>query len=253
MERRIALRSLTAYLSCRICRGYLIEATTVTECLHTFCKSCLVKHLEERNTCPQCETLIHQSHPLNYIAYDRTMQDVVYRLVPELQKKELKREWEFYENKGLAFPRTLPPNLQALLKDVQAEKPESGSASASGSSAAGCARDGAGADEENQAANHGDCHRMDEQVNLLLESDAPLSLRSLERAFIRVSTQATVTHLKKYLAKKIFNTTSKYNEVEILCNRELLGKDHTLKFVCVTRWRFKEPPLRLHYRPKMEL
>lgn len=33
--------------------------------------------------------------------------------------EELKREWEFYASKGLAFPRTLPPNLQVLLKDVQ--------------------------------------------------------------------------------------------------------------------------------------
>ena len=28
-------------------------------------------------------------------------------------------------------------------------------------------------------------------------------------------------------------------QVDILCNDELLGKDHTLKFVFVTRWRVK--------------
>ena len=28
-------------------------------------------------------------------------------------------------------------------------------------------------------------------------------------------------------------------QVDVLCNDELLGKDHTLKFVCMTRWRFK--------------
>ncbi len=54
-----------------------IDATTVTECLHTFCKSCIVKHLEDANTCPECEDMIHQSHPLDYIAFDRTMQDLV--------------------------------------------------------------------------------------------------------------------------------------------------------------------------------
>ena len=46
----------------------------MTECLHTFCKSCIVKHLEDSNTCPECDDLIHQSHPLDYIAFDRTMQ-----------------------------------------------------------------------------------------------------------------------------------------------------------------------------------
>lgn len=28
-------------------------------------------------------------------------------------------------------------------------------------------------------------------------------------------------------------------QIDILCNEELLGKDHTLKFVAVTRWRVK--------------
>nr|CAD7442726.1 unnamed protein product [Timema bartmani] len=110
MERRIKLEALNNHIICTICQGYLIDATTVTECLHTceysmqfldirveldrqgrgdrVCKSCLVKHLEENNTCPTCQQVIHQSHPLNYISFDRTMQDIVYKLVPELQDSE---------------------------------------------------------------------------------------------------------------------------------------------------------------------
>ncbi|KAG7274249.1 hypothetical protein CRUP_035652 [Coryphaenoides rupestris] len=67
----------------------------------------------------------------------------------------------------------------------------------------------------------------------------------------RSDEQATVLHLKKFIAKKL-NLTS-FNELDILCNEEILGKDHTLKFVVVTRWRFKKSPLLLHYRPKMDL
>lgn len=52
------------------------------------CKSCLVQHLEEKNTCPDCNLVIHQSHPLQYISHDRTMQDIVYKLVPNLQDSE---------------------------------------------------------------------------------------------------------------------------------------------------------------------
>lgn len=44
-----------------------------------------------------------------------------------------------------------------------------------------------------------------------------------------------------------------HSQVDILCNDELLGKDHTLKFVYVTRWRFRDPPLRLQFRPRVEL
>lgn len=131
MERKIKLKSLNNYITCKICLGYFIDATTVTECLHTcaccvmcavlgvvlclvccvllsvrscavannsrcsfrpaliiVCKSCLVKHLEENSTCPTCESVIHQSHPLQYISFDRTMQDIVYKLVPNLQESE---------------------------------------------------------------------------------------------------------------------------------------------------------------------
>lgn len=54
--------------------------------LFLVCKSCLLKHLEEDNTCPKCLILIHQSHPTQYISYDRTMQDIVYKLVPNLHE-----------------------------------------------------------------------------------------------------------------------------------------------------------------------
>ena len=37
MERRIRLKTLNEHIVCTICTGYLIDATTVTECLHT-CK-----------------------------------------------------------------------------------------------------------------------------------------------------------------------------------------------------------------------
>lgn len=35
MERKIKLKALNSHITCKICRGYLIDATTVTECLHT--------------------------------------------------------------------------------------------------------------------------------------------------------------------------------------------------------------------------
>lgn len=40
-------------------------------------------------------------------------------------------------------------------------------------------------------------------------------------------------------------------QVDILCNDALLGKDHTLKFIYVTRWRPREPPLILQYRSRI--
>ena len=103
----------------------------------------------------------------------------------------------------------------------------------------------------NEAHQESDYHRMDEQVNLCLECSTNSNLKNLKRRFIRCSSQATITQLKKFVAKKVLNGIEKYREIDILCNDELLGKDHTLKFVYVTRWRFKDPPLRLQFRPKI--
>ncbi|XP_010140311.1 PREDICTED: polycomb group RING finger protein 3, partial [Buceros rhinoceros silvestris] len=72
--------------------------------LLSVCRSCLVKYLEENNTCPTCRIVIHQSHPLQYIGHDRTMQDIVYKLVPGLQEAEMKKQREFYHKLGMEVP-----------------------------------------------------------------------------------------------------------------------------------------------------
>jgi len=168
--------------------------------------------------------MIHQSHPLQYISFDRTMQDIVYKLVPDLQENEGKREKEFYRSKGLVCPKDmLQNNDQGDVKKTP--------------------------DEDLNAI---DFHRYDEQVNICLECGAQ-QLLQLQRRFLRCSSQATVTHLKKFIALKVLDSIDAYRDVDILCNDELLGKDHTLKFVLLTRWRFKDPPLKLVYRQRMDL
>ncbi|KAJ4945686.1 hypothetical protein JOQ06_023365 [Pogonophryne albipinna] len=233
LTRKIKLCHINAHITCRLCDGYLIDATTlgvtiypmcvcvcVCFCVSIVCRSCLVKYLEENNTCPTCRIVIHQSHPLQYIGHDRTMQDIVYKLVPGLQEAEIKKQRDFYQKLGMEVPgdikgdhchmKTHPDqrNGDTVHKEPGVEKPE----------------------EEN------DYHRSDEQVSICLECNSS-KLRGLKRKWIRCSAQATVLHLKKFIAKKL-NLTS-FNELDILCNEEILGKDHTLKFVVVTRWRFK--------------
>jgi len=234
MDKRVPIIALNENITCKICRGYFVDPTTVTECLHTFCKSCIVKHLEEANTCPECGEVIHQSHPLDYIAFDRTMQDLVLKIVPSLEKCEYDRERSFYAERGLPCP-----------KDQMAEESE----------------DKKREEEEQRtpdANTNMDFHRFDEQVSLELErKDAEEEDKAsnsgrvhLKRRFIRCSSLATVTHLKKFIAKKLLSTTNRYKDIEILCNDEMLYKDHTLKFVYVTRWRTKDPPMRLLFMPK---
>ena len=44
---------------------------------------------------------------------------------------------------------------------------------------------------------------------------------------------------QKYFIPELLSYYCVYLQVDILCNDELLGKDHTLKFIFVTRWRSK--------------
>jgi len=223
-------------ITCKICSGYLVDATTVTECLHTFCKSCIVKHLEDNIHCPECEVMIHQSHPLDYIAFDRTMQDIVYKLVPGLEDSEYKREREFYEERGLPCPKDMEVENEVKENDEPEEEAET-------------------EEHEKEAEAGGDYHRFEEQVNLLLESAEPTKMRNMSRKYVRVSSMATITHLKKFLAIKILeeDDPEAYRGIDITCDGELIPKDHTLKFVYITRWRTKDPPLKLMYGPKIDV
>ncbi|XP_071436987.1 polycomb group RING finger protein 3 isoform X1 [Pithys albifrons albifrons] len=240
LTRKIKLWDINAHITCRLCNGYLIDATTVTECLHTFCRSCLVKYLEENNTCPTCRIVIHQSHPLQYIGHDRTMQDIVYKLVPGLQEAEMKKQREFYHKLGMEVPGDIKGETCSAKQHLDSHR--------NGETKADENLNKETSEEKQEEDN--DYHRSDEQVSICLECNSS-KLRGLKRKWIRCSAQATVLHLKKFIAKKL--NLSSFNELDILCNEEILGKDHTLKFVVVTRWRFKKAPLLLHYRPKMDL
>jgi len=236
MERKCRMVTINEMITCKICSGYLVDATTITECLHTFCKSCIVKHLEDSNICPECEDVIHQSHPLNYIAHDRTMQDLVFKIVPNLEDAEYRRERKFYSDRGLPCPKDL-----ALEQESEEKKAAEAEAAMTP-----------------DANTNMDFHRFDEQVNLLLEfksgtlggeESAPFN-PNLKRKYVRCSSLATVTHLRKFIAKKLLSSVERYKDIECSCNDEKLYKDHTLKFVYVTRWRTKNPPLVIHFYPR---
>nr|XP_025146249.1 polycomb group RING finger protein 3 isoform X2 [Bubalus bubalis] len=215
LTRKIKLWDINAHITCRLCSGYLIDATTVTECLHTFCRSCLVKYLEENNTCPTCRIVIHQSHPLQYIGHDRTMQDIVYKLVPGLQEAEMRKQREFYHKLGLEVPGDVKGETCSAKQHLDPHR--NGETKADDSSNKEAA-------EEKQEED-GDYHRSDEQVSICLECNSS-KLRGLKRKWIRCSAQATVLHLKKFIAKKL--NLSSFNEVHRNCGESLFSVEVTL-------------------------
>ncbi|KAH8040688.1 hypothetical protein HPB51_012003 [Rhipicephalus microplus] len=85
-------------LTCVLCNGYFIDATTIIECLHSFCKTCIVKYLEKSKLCPVCDVQVHKTRPLLNIRADQTLQDIVYKVVPGLFRNEMARRRQFYNS-----------------------------------------------------------------------------------------------------------------------------------------------------------
>ncbi|ERE65330.1 polycomb group RING finger protein 6 [Cricetulus griseus] len=104
-ERCVPLSQLTPYISCSICKGYLIDATTITECLHSFCKSCIVKHFDHSNRCPKCNIVVHQSRPHSKLRLDPHLQNIVYKVVAGLEEKEKKQRREFSKENCPVTPK----------------------------------------------------------------------------------------------------------------------------------------------------
>ncbi|ELU14840.1 hypothetical protein CAPTEDRAFT_128199 [Capitella teleta] len=93
---RPLVSDLHQHLICVLCRGYLVEATAIVECLHSFCRSCIVRNLATSKYCPVCDVAITTAKPSLCIRPDEILQRLVYKIVPNLFEDELKRRKCFY-------------------------------------------------------------------------------------------------------------------------------------------------------------
>uniref|UniRef100_A0A1I7XIT4 Transmembrane protein n=1 Tax=Heterorhabditis bacteriophora TaxID=37862 RepID=A0A1I7XIT4_HETBA len=56
-----------------------------------------------------------------------------------------------------------------------------------------------------------------------------------DRAIVRLSGMATVNTLKRYLAHSMWDNISRYCELDLFCNDELMGRDFSMRFIHLTR------------------
>uniref|UniRef100_A0A7M5XA01 RING-type domain-containing protein n=1 Tax=Clytia hemisphaerica TaxID=252671 RepID=A0A7M5XA01_9CNID len=96
-QHKFMLCALNPHIVCMLCAGYLVNATTIVECLHTFCKSCIVRHIQIFRKCPTCGNNLPETEPLSGLRLDRTMQDIISKVLTHIEKDEAKREMEFYK------------------------------------------------------------------------------------------------------------------------------------------------------------
>ncbi|XP_042313829.1 polycomb group RING finger protein 5 isoform X3 [Sceloporus undulatus] len=180
-QRKHFVKDFNPYITCCICKGYLIKPTTVTECLHTFCKSCIVQHFEDSNDCPRCGNQVHETNPLEMLRLDNTLEEIIFKLVPGLREQELHREAEFWKKNK--------PLENGEEKNQKSENPK---------------------DNEDENQEDKDYHRSDPQIAICLDC-------------LRNNGQNGDNVVK----------------LDVLCNGEIMGKDHTMEFIYMTRWRLR--------------
>ncbi|XP_041116806.1 polycomb group RING finger protein 6-like isoform X2 [Polyodon spathula] len=206
-EHTIPLSEMSPFIRCTICTGYFIDATTITECLHTFCRSCIVKHFFYSNRCPKCNVVVHQTQPLYNIRLDRQLQDLVYKLVPHLEQNEKRQLHEFYKERGLEVPKPVAPQPATAVKASKQKK--------------------------GLLAQSVFTIPPELDVSLVLEfvgaEEGIATYKPLERKYVQVSGEATIWHVEMFIRRKMELTPG--CQVDLVCGDHLLERYQSLREV----------------------
>ncbi|KAL0964379.1 hypothetical protein UPYG_G00323020 [Umbra pygmaea] len=204
-EPELPLNQFYPYIRCALCCGFLIDATTITECLHTFCKSCIVKHFFYSNRCPNCSIVVHQTQPLYNIRPDRQLQDIVYKMLPHLEEMERVRMVDFYKQRGLEVPKTVMVSPMVPLKNQKQRRellPQS-------------------------------VFTIPPELDVSLQlefvgaEEGIDNYKPLERRYVRVSGEATVRHVELFIRRKM--ELSPACQVDVVCGDHLLDRYQSLR------------------------
>lgn len=250
---RLKISEINPHLTCILCGGYYIDATTIIECLHSFCKTCIVRYLESSKYCPICDVLVHKTRPLQHIRQDQILQNLVYKMVPGLFTNEMKRRRDYYVKHPC--PATHQPcgsvdsEANGVLQGGDGSRvheriiyseDEKISLSLEFSSN-GCPPDC--------------CHRQEESDRLKLNllrvagkyrvKKKKISALVSDCRYLLCPASVTVAHLKKFIRMK-FSLSPRY-KIDIFHTDESLDDDYTLIDIAyIYTWR-RRGPLRLFY------
>mmetsp|Transcript_46131 Transcript_46131/g.92039 ORF Transcript_46131/g.92039 Transcript_46131/m.92039 type:complete len:272 (-) Transcript_46131:842-1657(-) len=223
-------RILNQHLVCTLCMGYFNDACTIVECLHTFCRGCIMRHFREYAICPQCEIDLG-TNPRDLVRTDRTLQSIVDKVFPQ-------------------FVRAPPTRSEHPKEESAAEQPgEDGRPTKVARTSNNTVAAAAAAAAAVTAAAPSRVEVPEEISFSLQEIESerkPAGAGRLEKPYLRTKALLTVMHLRKYLWRKM--GLSESVPIEVLCRDRPLSATLTLEAIVREVWVDEENDLVLHYR-----
>lgn len=217
VPQKTLLGEVNEHITCPLCHGYYIDATTIVECLHSFCRSCIIKHLQVKSYCPECEMMINSARP--NIKPDKALQDIVYKLVPGLFQQEMKRRQQFYSSRpGPAASAT--PEQRGEDTERVIFSPD---------------------DVISFSLEYLDATDADSISSKSSDSNEPQPASATTRRFLQCPAVVNISHLKKFISMK-FDIDSTQFAIEILYKRVPMPDYYTLMDIAyIFNWKRNEP------------
>ncbi|KXS20972.1 hypothetical protein M427DRAFT_51924 [Gonapodya prolifera JEL478] len=116
-------RSVHEYVTCGLCNGYLVGATTVRECMHAFCRSCISAHLLTSASCPICNTKLGVDK-WAAISDDPTLNAAIRLIAPHAAAVADAKERDWYEKGGTEMPKVTAGGLEQDQSHDHGEAPQ---------------------------------------------------------------------------------------------------------------------------------
>ena len=246
VQEEVTLRvsDLDDHFICIICKGYLRNAQTIVECLHTFCKSCIVKHLCDQKgpkSCPKCSVSL-QGDGLSSLRFDSTMQDLVDKIFPILKIEDQKKEDERNRKRNLQHK----PEQPSRREEPSRQDSDATKNSTKASNVPSTKKEVA---EEKTTTSGKAIQNAQVSFKILPNEDASEELRlsALQKPFLRTPGKLKISHLQKYLASKLEGDVVK-DDVQLLCCGEKMKADYTLDLVLHQYWKDSKNDLILNYQ-----
>jgi len=241
-EVTLAVSDLDDHLKCFICKGYFRDAHTIVECLHTFCKSCIVKCFRDQkqgaHSCPKCKVVV-PGDGFSMLRFDSVMQDLVDKIFPSLKVEDEKSEDEFYRKRNI---KRKPVTLNSKHQEKKKSKTKTSTTTTTTTKAAKGGTKAAVAPGKV-------IQNAQVSFQILPNEDAPeeYKLTSLPKPFLRTPGKLKISHLQKYLSTKLKGEVERDN-ILFLCRGEKMKSDYTLNLILANHWKDPKSDLILNYQ-----